>query len=265
MNDTLRTVIVGFVSGLFGAVVATSIIVGDETPPEVQPASDTAEPEVLSEHVAAPEDLSVTEVGAGPSQDTPEAAPAESQQEPAAATREPRWAARQRERQAQIESKLRSAGWTDLDIDTLKAAQTNMALEIERQQYDAMRRAIEDSPETMSMVWQNPQQLMRDELGDDRYEQLLEATGRPATVAVNNVLAGSAGESAGLLAGDRIRRYGSERVFNEFDLMQAILQGEPGESVTIEVERDGATFHVTVPRGPLGTSRGMGMPYGPFF
>jgi hypothetical protein len=36
--------------------------------------------------------------------------------------------------------------------------------------------------------------------------------------------------------------------------MHAILQGTPGETVSVEIERNGSIFHVSVPRGPLGTS-----------
>ena len=123
--------------------------------------------------------------------------------------------------------------------------------------YEQMRKSIEKNPS--AMAWWGQQNPIRDSLGEERYEQYLVAVGKPTAMTVNTILGGSAGEAAGLRQGDRIRRYGSDRVYNEQDMMMSVLKGEPGESVTIEVERDGAIFHVTVPRGPLGTSQMAGM------
>jgi C-terminal processing protease CtpA/Prc len=172
-----------------------------------------------------------------------------------------RFEQRVQQRQQQIENQLRDAGWTDAEIDSLENLRVTAAIEMEQQQYEAMRKALEENPDMMTPRRMDPRSAMRNALGDNKYEQYLEATGRPAAVTVSNVLSGSAGDAAGLQPGDEIRRYGSERVFHEGDLIIAILQGEPGESVTIEVERDGTVFHMTVPRGPLGTSRGMGGRY----
>lgn len=168
-----------------------------------------------------------------------------------------RFQQRMQQRQQTIETRLRDAGWSDAEIESIDNMRITAALEMERQQYEAMRKAMQEDARMTAPRWADPRAAMRDSLGDDKYEDYLEAVGRPSAVTVDNVLAGSAGDSAGLQPGDQIRRYGSERVFHEGDLMMAILQGEPGDSVTIEVERDGTVFHMTVPRGPLGTSRGM--------
>ena len=117
-----------------------------------------------------------------------------------------------------------------------------------------MRQRLQENPEELAQ-WQDRQNVMREALGDEKYEQFLEAAGRPAAAEIRNVLSGSAGETAGLQRGDQIRRYGATRVFSERDLMIALLDGEPGEPVSIEIERDGTTFYITVPRGPLGISR----------
>ena len=166
-----------------------------------------------------------------------------------------RFEQRMQQRQQQIETRLRDAGWTDAEVESIENMRAAAALDMERQQYEAMRKAMEEDGDLALPRWADSRSAMRNSLGDDKYEQYLEALGRPSTVTVSNVLTGSAGDSAGLQPGDQIRRYGSERVFHDGDLMMAILQGEPGESVTIEVERDGTVFHMTVPRGPLGTSR----------
>ena len=98
----------------------------------------------------------------------------------------------------------------------------------------------------------NPQALLRDELGDAAYARYLEAQGQPTSVRVTQVLNGSPAKSAGLQPGDQLVSYNGERIFNVGDLGNLTMQGEPGEDVVIEVERDGVRMQLTVPRGPIG-------------
>lgn len=104
----------------------------------------------------------------------------------------------------------------------------------------------------------NPGAALRAEIGDAEYEQYLEASGRPTSVQVGAVLESSPGQRAGLLPGDEIIRYDGERVFNTFELNQQTMTGEPGESVVIDVRRDGVLMQVVVPRGPIGVTTGRG-------
>ncbi len=156
-------------------------------------------------------------------------------------------------RERQTDSRLRNAGWNDQEIASLDAMRERASLEFEQRQYEIMRQRRDRDPDAFDQ-WADRARLLRAELGDERYAQFLEAQGRSTTVRLDNVLAGSAGAAAGLQPGDTIRRYGSERVFSEQDLRFAILRGEAGEPVTLEFERNGSVFHVTVPRGPLGIS-----------
>jgi membrane-associated protease RseP (regulator of RpoE activity) len=98
----------------------------------------------------------------------------------------------------------------------------------------------------------NPQVLLRDELGDAAYARYLEAQGQPTSVRVSQVLSGSPAKSAGLQPGDQLVSYNGARIFNVGDLRNLTMQGEPGEDVVIEVERDGVRMQLTVPRGPIG-------------
>ena len=98
----------------------------------------------------------------------------------------------------------------------------------------------------------NPYALLRAEIGDDEYEQYLEASGRPTTVAVNSVMESSPGAVAGLQPGDRIVSYDGQRVFNTFDLNRQTMQGTPGATVVVDIVRDGAPMQVVLPRGPIG-------------
>ena len=102
----------------------------------------------------------------------------------------------------------------------------------------------------------NPGAALRAEIGDTEYEQYLEASRRPTSVRVGAVLESSPGQSAGLQPGDEIIRYDGQRVFNTFELNQQTIQGEPGQSVVIDVRRDGVIMQVVVPRGPIGVTTG---------
>jgi hypothetical protein len=94
---------------------------------------------------------------------------------------------------------------------------------------------------------------LRNELGDDTYDRYLFASGRPNRVRVRGVMEGSAAEMAGLNGGDIVISYGSKRVFNFDDLRRLSYQGQPGESVVMEVRgADGSISQLVMPRGPLG-------------
>jgi len=97
---------------------------------------------------------------------------------------------------------------------------------------------------------------LRKELGDPDYERYLEGTGRPTTVAVSSVIESSPAQSAGLQAGDQIVRYDGERVFSMTDLTRQTMEGEPGESVVVDIMRGGNLMQVVMPRGPVGITGG---------
>ncbi len=93
---------------------------------------------------------------------------------------------------------------------------------------------------------------IRQDLGDDRYDQYLYAMGRPNRVGVNRVLESSPAKRAGLREGDAIISYGGQRVFSVQDLIAYETRGQGGETVTMELIRDGRRVQIYVPRGPLG-------------
>jgi S1-C subfamily serine protease len=116
-------------------------------------------------------------------------------------------------------------------------------------QYDAQRggRPVEAS---------GGLQTLRTELGDADYERYLQAYGRPTAIPVRDVLASSPAERSGLKAGDEIVAYGGKRVFDVPELNALTLEGTPGESVVVEVRREGQNVQLVVPRGPLGITGG---------
>jgi len=97
---------------------------------------------------------------------------------------------------------------------------------------------------------------LRAELGDAEYERYLEAYGRPTTISVRRVLESSPGQRAGLQPGDEIVSYAGQRVFSYDELSSELLQGQPGESVVVDILREGMPMQVIMPRGPIGIEGG---------
>ncbi len=72
---------------------------------------------------------------------------------------------------------------------------------------------------------------------------------------ISGVRGGSPAEAAGLKAGDVVVRFGEREIRNIYDYMYALGDHQPGETVTLLVQRDGATLHlaVTLEAGGSGT------------
>jgi len=99
-------------------------------------------------------------------------------------------------------------------------------------------------------------QPIREELGDDRFEDYLQANGVNPNVVTRNVIPGSAAEQAGIQSGDQIYSYDGSRVFQSGDVTRGTISGTLNESVIIEVKRDDQIISLTAPRGTLGVTLG---------
>lgn len=97
---------------------------------------------------------------------------------------------------------------------------------------------------------------LREELGDADYEKYRSALGRPTDVRVASVLASSPAAQAGFRDGDRIVGYAGRRIYDMPELTQLTLEGAPGESVVVDIVRDGQPMQLVLPRGPLGITGG---------
>ncbi len=93
---------------------------------------------------------------------------------------------------------------------------------------------------------------IRAELNDDDYDRFLFASGQPNRVGVASVLATSPASKAGLQSGDTLLRYDGEQLFNVRQLIEVSTRGDAGETVVLEVLRDGQKTAIYIPRGPLG-------------
>ena len=99
---------------------------------------------------------------------------------------------------------------------------------------------------------QDLRDALRDELGEDDFDCMLYAAGRPNRIRVQEVLGGSPAESAGFEAGDLVLAYEGSRVFGAKALMDATTLGRPGASTAIRILRGDDERQLYAPRGPLG-------------
>lgn len=97
---------------------------------------------------------------------------------------------------------------------------------------------------------------LRDELGDERYDEYLFNSRQNNRIKISSVMLGSSAEEAGIQKGDIVLSYGDSRMFTWTELKDATAQGELGEYVSISIYRDGEIFSFSVPRGPLGMQLG---------
>jgi C-terminal processing protease CtpA/Prc len=102
----------------------------------------------------------------------------------------------------------------------------------------------------------NVEQQLRSEMDDTTYARYLYATGRPNQVTIRRVLAGSAAEAAGIEPGDVLLRYDGERLYDTRTVRRATRDGSAGQSVGVEILRDGRRMQLFLPRGPIGVSMG---------
>jgi len=98
---------------------------------------------------------------------------------------------------------------------------------------------------------------IRDEIGDDAYDHYLFASGQPNRVYVTEALADSPAAEAGLQTSDVIVRYGGTRILTPDDLIAETQVGSPGETVRVDITRNGEPMTLEVPRGPLGLGIGV--------
>ena len=98
----------------------------------------------------------------------------------------------------------------------------------------------------------DPTQGIRERFGDDIYDRYLYASEKPNRVIATAVYPNSTAAAAGIHPGDTVLSYAGENIYTMQDLQQVTKEGEAGESVLVVLQRDGTTFSITLPRGPIG-------------
>lgn len=127
-------------------------------------------------------------------------------------------------------------------------------------QMDALQARFEAQRSGEPMDWGEYRgmtgETLRTELGEADYERYLEATDRSTSITVSSIIESSPAQTAGLQPGDEIIRYDGERVFSMTDLTRQTMEGEPGQTVLVDVMRNGNLVQVVMPRGPVGITGG---------
>jgi C-terminal processing protease CtpA/Prc len=149
--------------------------------------------------------------------------------------------------------RLIEAGFLPSEADRIMQREQELQMEALQARYEAGRSG---DPADFFRDQVATGNSLREELGDADYERYLEANGRSTSVAVSSIIGNSPAQSAGIQPGDEIVRYDGERVFSMTDINLISMEGEAGQSVTIDFTRDGVPMQVVMPRGPLGVTGG---------
>jgi hypothetical protein len=146
--------------------------------------------------------------------------------------------------------RLTAAGFAPDRAEWINRRTEELRMKALQEQYDARR-------EGRAPAGDFGDNILRTELGEADYERYRTAMGQPTSAGVGDVLASSPAERAGLLPGDEIVAYGGTRVFDVGELNALTLEGTSGESIIIDVRRDGQNMQLVIPRGPLGITAGV--------
>lgn len=148
---------------------------------------------------------------------------------------------------------LVDAGFAPDRADWILRREDELRLEAMQARFEAQRTG---DMQALFAARNSNESALRVELGDADYERYLDAYGRPTAVSVGSVLESSPGQRAGLQVGDQIVSYDGQRVFSYTDINNQQLQGEVGESVVVDILRDGMSMQLVMPRGPIGIQAG---------
>lgn len=158
--------------------------------------------------------------------------------------------------EASVEERLISVGMPVETIQAMKVTVDQNQLEMLQLRDQAIREGWSDSEEYREQMFalRNPYRELREQFGDEAYDQYLYATGTPNRVQIRQVYTGSAAANAGLRPGDIVVSYADSSIYSMSTLRQSTLEGIAGETILLEINRDGQSFMASAPRGPLGIS-----------
>ncbi len=93
---------------------------------------------------------------------------------------------------------------------------------------------------------------LRQELSQAEYDRYLYATGKANRARVTDVIGRSPADDAGFEPGDTLLSYDGDRIFSIEEIRDRATGSRPGDSIRVEVLRDGERLSLNVPGGPLG-------------
>ncbi len=156
-------------------------------------------------------------------------------------------------------TRLVNGGFTEARANQILQLEDQVRMALLQAEYEAQRNGTGINPWDQAS---NYQASLREKLGDADFENYLRAQGGQATITVGEVIGSSPANRAGLRPGDQIVSYDGNRVFSMFELKSRAFEGNPGEDVVVDIERDGQRMQLVLPRGPMGiTGNGAGMNY----
>ncbi len=150
--------------------------------------------------------------------------------------------------------KLVEAGLDERDATAIKRRVDDLAMQRLYLRDQAMREGWlgEKRYRDESRRIANEQNNLRSEFGDENFDRYLYASGRPNRIQIDSVIQDSPAFSAGLQPDDRIVSYDGQRTYSPGDLRRFSMQGEAGEMIALQVQRNGRRVDLYIPRGPLG-------------
>lgn len=145
--------------------------------------------------------------------------------------------------------RLMEAGFSVAEAERILQRESELRMESIRARYEA--ELTGEPVDSRGLT-----ETLRAELGDAGFERYLEANGRPTTVTVSTVYENSPALAAGIVPGDEIVHYDGRRVFSMNEISAQMLEGAPGQMITLDIVRDGVPMQISIPRGPLGVVGG---------
>ena len=92
----------------------------------------------------------------------------------------------------------------------------------------------------------------RDDYGDDDYDWILYTPGRMNRVATTLVMQNSPAAAVGIEPGDVSASYDGARILGVREPQEATTMGTAGDTIAIDVLREGEELRFYVPASPLG-------------
>lgn len=157
----------------------------------------------------------------------------------------------ERLRQRQLD-RFVAAGLPEDRAQWILQREQELTMDILQARYEATRDGA--SEEEVARISES--RILREELGDADYEKYLQGRGRPTSINVLNVIESSPAQAAGLRPGDEIVGYNGKRVFDMPELTGLTFDVGPGQTVPVDIRRNGQNLQIFVPSGPIGFSGG---------